>query len=142
MRAIGENPSAADSAGIPVTKYKYLHLMLGGAICGIGGVYASMIVSNGVWIDNNICEFGWIAVALVIFASWNPAKAVLGSFLFGALKVLRYYLPSTILDIPNGIYDMLPFLMTAIILIITSIQKSKENSQPASCGVNYFREER
>lgn len=142
LRSIGENPAAADAAGIDVTGYKYFHLLLGGAISGIGGAYASMIVSNGVWIDNNICEFGWIAVALVIFATWNPMKAILGSFLFGALKVIRYYLPSSIISIPNGFYDMLPFLITAIILVVTSIRNAREKSQPEGCGINYFREER
>jgi len=141
VRAIGENPAAADAAGINVVKMKYLNLLVGGGICGIGGAYASMMINNGVWVDNNIGEFGWIAVALVIFAVWQPSKAVLGAFLFGALKVLRYYMPASI-GIPNAVYDMLPFLMTALILIVNSIRNSKENSQPASCGVNYFREER
>ncbi|MEA4815766.1 MAG: ABC transporter permease [Lachnospiraceae bacterium] len=141
LRAIGENPASADAAGINVVKYKYLNLLMGGGICGIGGAYASMMVNNGVWIDNNICEFGWIAVALVIFASWNPSKAILGAFLFGLLKVLRYYMPSNI-SIPNGVYDMLPFLMTAFVLVITSIKNSREKSQPMACGLNYYREER
>lgn len=141
LRAIGENPAAADAAGINVVKMKYINLLIGGGICGIGGAYASMMINNGVWIDNNIGEFGWIAVALVIFAVWQPSKAIVGAFLFGALKVLRYYMPATI-GIPNAIYDMLPFLITALILIINSIRNSRENSQPASCGINYFREER
>ena len=141
LRAIGENPSAADAAGINVVRYKYFNLLLGGGICGIGGAYASMMVNNGVWIDNNICEFGWIAVALVIFAAWNPSRAILGAFLFGLLKVVRYYMPSAI-NLPNGFYDMLPFLMTAFVLVITSVKNSREKSQPMACGLNYFREER
>ena len=140
LRAIGENPAAADAAGIQVMRQKYLNLLLGGGICGLGGLYIYAIIGNGVWVDN-LGELGWIAVALVIFAAWHPGKAVLGAYVFGALRILRYNVPAS-LPIPNAFYDMLPFLMTAIILIITSARKSRESSQPASCGINYFREER
>lgn len=142
VRAIGENPGAADAAGIRVTKYKYVNLLIGGGICGIGGAFCSLIINGGVWINDNVGGLGWIAVALVIFATWSPQKAILGSFIFGALRVLKYYMPKAILPIPNAIYDMLPFIITAVILIITSMRHSKEHTQPASCGVNYFREER
>ncbi len=141
VRAIGENPGAAAAAGIPVTKWKYLHLLLGGGICGIGGAYCVMIINGGVWISNSVGGLGWIAVALVIFATWSPAKALFGSLVFGALRVLKYY-NFFKLDIPIAIYDMLPFLVTALVLVLTSIRQSREKAQPASCGVNYFREER
>lgn len=142
IRAIGENPAAADAAGIKVTKLKYINLLLGGGICGIGGAYCSMIINGGVWINNNVGGLGWIAVALVIFASWKPVNAIWGSFIFGALRVLKYYIPKNIFPFPNAFYDMLPFLITAIVLIVTSVKNSKENNIPQSCGVNYFREER
>lgn len=142
MRAIGENPAAADAAGIKVTKLKYINVLLGGGICGIGGAYCSLIINGGVWMSNSVNGLGWISVALVIFASWSPVKAIFGSFIFGAFNVLKYYFPKTIITVPNAFYDMLPFVITALVLVITSIRKSKENSQPASCGVNYFREER
>ena len=142
VRAIGENPGAADAAGIKVTKLKYLNVLLGGGICGIGGAYTSMIICGGVWMSNSVNGLGWISVALVIFAAWSPGKAIFGSFIFGAFNVLKYYFPKTWITIPNSFYDMLPFIITALVLVITSIRKSKENSQPASCGVNYFREER
>lgn len=142
MRAIGENPAAADAAGIKVTKLKYINVLLGGGICGIGGAYCSLIINGGVWMSNSVNGLGWIAVALVIFAAWSPTKAIFGSFIFGAFNVLKYYFPKTIITIPNAFYDMLPFVITALVLVITSIRKSKENSQPAGCGVNYYREER
>ncbi len=142
LRAIGENPAAADAAGIKVTKLKYINLIIGGGICGIGGAYCSMIINGGVWISNNVGGLGWIAVALVIFASWKPVNAIWGSFIFGALRVLKYYIPKTVFPFPNAFYDMLPFLITAIVLVITSIKQSKENNIPESCGINYFREER
>ncbi|MDF2950081.1 MAG: hypothetical protein K0R07_2130 [Sedimentibacter sp.] len=142
MRAIGENPAAADAAGIKVTKLKYINVLLGGGICGIGGAYCSMIINGGVWMSNSVNGLGWISVALVIFASWSPTKAIFGSFIFGAFNVLKYYFPKSIIEVPSAFYDMLPFIITALVLVITSIRKSKENSQPESCGVNYYREER
>ncbi|MBO8435155.1 MAG: ABC transporter permease [Tyzzerella sp.] len=142
VRAIGENPAAADAGGIKVAKLKYINLLIGGGICGIGGAYCSMIINGGVWINNNVGGLGWIAVALVIFASWKPTHAIGGSFIFGALRVLKYYIPKSVFPFPNAFYDMLPFLITAIVLVIASIRQSKENNIPKSCGVNYFREER
>lgn len=142
LRAVGENPGAADAAGIPVVKYKYLNVCIGGGICGIGGAYASMIICNGVWISNCVNGLGWIAVALVIFATWNPNKAILGSLVFGAFSVLKYYAPKGSFQIPDSLFDMFPFFMTILVLIITSMKQSKENAQPKSCGTNYFREER
>ncbi|MBQ8597026.1 MAG: ABC transporter permease [Lachnospiraceae bacterium] len=142
LKAVGENPGAADAAGIKVTAVKYLNIILGGAICGIGGVYCSMIINGGVWISNNVGGLGWIAVALVIFANWQPAYAILGSFVFGALRVLKYYIPQTMFPLPIAFYDMLPFLMTALVLVFSSMRKSKRMNLPAALGTNYFREER
>lgn len=139
VRAVGENPAAADAAGIPVTKLKYLNLMLGGGLCGIGGAYCSMIICNGVWVTSCVNGLGWIAVALVIFATWNPNRAILAALVFGGFSVLKYYVPQVI---PSSIFDMIPFFMTIVVLVVTSIRFSKENAQPKSCGVNYFREER
>ena len=142
MRAVGENPAAADAAGINVTRTKYIHVLLGGGICGIGGAYISMINGMGVWNNDSVNGLGWISVALVIFAAWSPLKAILGSFVFGAFSIIILYAPKEIITIPNAIYKMLPFILTIIVLIFTSMKKSKESSQPASCGVSYFREDR
>ncbi len=143
IRAIGENPAAADAAGINVSLQKYIHIIIGGGICGIGGAFMSIISTNGSWQAGGVVNgAGWIAVALVIFASWNPARAILGSFVFGMFASLKNYIPAAVIDLPPAIYQMLPFLLTTIVLIITSIKKSRENQQPASCGVNYYREER
>lgn len=142
VRAIGENPAAADAAGIKVTKWKYINIVMGGAICGIGGAYCSMIINGGVWISDNVGGLGWIAVALVIFANWKPINAIWGSFIFGALRILKFYVPKSIFPFPNAFYDMLPFLITAIVLVISSMRKSKRMGIPANLGLNYFREER
>ncbi len=142
LQAIGHNPGAADAAGIKVTQYKYASILLGGGICGIGGAYCAMIINGGVWVSNNVGGLGWIAVALVIFANWKPVNAIGGSFVFGALRILKYYVPKSIFPLPNAFYDMMPFLITALILVITSMRKKRNRSLPANLGNNYFREER
>ena len=142
LRAIGENPAAADAAGINVTLYKYVHILLGGGICGLGGGYVCFVTCKGLWVQNCVGGLGWIAVALVIFASWSPYRAMFGSLVFGALSVLQFYKPPFLRSVSAPIFTMLPFLVTAAVLVITSIRMSKERVQPKGCGVNYDREER
>lgn len=142
LRTIGENPAVADAAGINVTRYKYINVLIGGGICGIGGAFCSMVI-GGSWMANSVNGLGWISVALVIFALWSPVKAIFGAFVFGAFSVIKYYVPkSGNFSIPNAFFDMLPFIITALVLIITSIKQSREKSMPEFCGINYFREER
>jgi simple sugar transport system permease protein len=140
LRAVGENPAAADADGINVSRYKYIAASIGGGICGLGGMYISMVRSSGTWVFNCVAGQGWIAVALVIFAAWRPARALIGVLLFGGLSVLRLYLP--VKDVAAQVYDIIPFLATVFVLIFTSISHNKEHSQPKSCGASYFREER
>ncbi len=140
MRAVGENPATADAAGINVALTKYINIMLGGGICGLGGVYLSMAHFDGQWQIGCVSGQGWIAVALVIFANWNPIKAIWGTLLFGIFEIIRFRVEW--LHIPAAFCDMLPYVITTIILIVTSMRKSKERSQPKGCGNNYFREER
>ncbi|HSK68042.1 MAG TPA: ABC transporter permease [Candidatus Limnocylindria bacterium] len=142
LRAVGENPAAADAAGVPVSAYKYAHILVGGGLCGLGGVYISMVTCLGIWQPNIVAGQGWIALALVIFASWRPLRAILGALVFGALSVLRLYIPRSVVDIPQAIFSMLPFAVTCAVLVVSSIRMKPENRQPAGCGVNYFREER
>ncbi len=142
LRAVGENPAAADAMGVRVNLYKYAHIMAGGALAGLGGVYVSMVTALGNWQPNIISGQGWIAIALVIFASWKPLRAILGSLVFGALSVLRLYVPREVADIPGALFSMLPFVVTCVVLVLSSIRMKRENQQPASCGINYFREER
>ncbi len=139
LRAVGENPATADAAGINVTRYKYLATVLGGGICGTGGMYMVMVTFKGVWVHNPIKGYGWLAVALVIFAAWSPTQALLAALIFGGLSILRMYVS---LGLPDQIYDMLPYVATVLVLIFTSMLRSRERSQPAACGTNYFREER
>ncbi len=152
LRAIGENPAAADSVGVNVNKYKFIHICIGCGIMGIGGYYMGLNMSgsfnSSCWING----YGWIAVALVIFANWNPAMAILGTFVFGFFNTLRVSgsslagaFPSTLgwmANIPTQFYQALPFIITIIVLIISSIKNKEGSGQPASLGLNYFREER
>ena len=142
LRAIGENPGAADAAGVNVTLYKYVHLLVGGAICGLGGAYISLVTCAGNWQQDCVSGQGWIAVALVIFVSWKPAKALWGAFFFGALRILKLYVPASVISLPSAFYLMLPFAVTCVVLVLSSIRMRRENQAPAACGVNYFREER
>ncbi|KIR01594.1 putative deoxyribose-specific ABC transporter, permease protein [Lachnospiraceae bacterium TWA4] len=135
LKAIGENPDAANAAGIHVNGIKYLAIALGGGICGLGGVYCAFIINGGVWTSNGIAGLGWISVALVIFASWNFLGAIVGSMFFGALRILKYYIPTGIF--PLAFYDMLPFLVTAIILIVASMRKKGHTAMPQNLGNNY-----
>ena len=140
LRAVGENPATADAAGINITKYKYLATVIGGGICGIGGMYMSMVTTSGVWVHNCVSGYGWLSVALVIFATWRPNRAIFVSAIFGGLTVLRMYVKISFL--PDQIYNMLPYIATIAVLVVTSLRQSKEHAQPKGCGSNYFREER
>ncbi|MBO5745014.1 MAG: ABC transporter permease [Clostridia bacterium] len=140
LRAVGENPATADAAGINVARYKYVSTCIGGMIAGLGGLYYVMDYTNGVWSNNGFGDRGWLAIALVIFATWKPAMSIAGSYLFGALYVLYNYISVSMPMMP--IIQMLPYVVTIIVLVITSMRNKKENQPPASLGLSYFREER
>ena len=141
LRAVGENPGTADAAGINVTKYKYLATCIGSAIAGLGGLYYVMDYANGVWSNNGFGDRGWLSIALVIFSVWRPSISILGSILFGFLYVIPTYIPDITVS-AKKLFEMLPYVVTIIVLIITSIRDKKENQPPAALGLPYFREER
>ncbi len=147
LRAIGENPATADSAGINVTKYKILTTTLGGGICGLGGLYYVLVYALGGWTtQNNIEGLGWLAVALVIFATWKPVNAIWGSYLFALLFWLYAYFPTlTGIKLSTSGTDLLkavPYVVTIIVLVSVSMRRKRESQPPASLGRAYFREER
>ncbi len=141
LTAVGENPAAADVASISVSLYKYVHILLGGALCGLGGAYLSLVYVPA-WQENITAGRGWIAVALVIFATWNPYKALFGAYLFGGLDIIGFRIQGSDLIVNQYLINMLPYLVTILVLVTISFRKSKENSPPAGLGVPYFREER
>lgn len=141
LRAVGESPETADAVGINVTKYKYISTCIGSAVAGLGGLYYVMDYANGVWSNNGFGDRGWLSIALVIFSVWRPSISILGSILFGFLYVIPTYIPDITVS-TKKLFEMLPYIVTIIVLIITSIRDKKENQPPAALGLNYFREER
>ena len=147
LRAVGESASTADAAGINVTLYKYLATCIGAGICGIGGLYYVLDYNQGIWATTGQIEaLGWLAVALVIFTTWKPLNAIWGAYLFGMLYWLYQFLPSllgiTLASYMTDLVQMLPYVVTIVVLIVVSMRKKKENQPPAHLGLAYFREER
>jgi simple sugar transport system permease protein len=141
LRAVGESPATADAAGINVTRYKYVATVTGSAIAGLGGLYFVMEYLGGTWTNNGFGDRGWLAIALVILALWKPTNAIWGSFLFGGLYILYIYLPG-LTRATQELCKVLPYIVTILVLIITSRRNKQENQPPASLGEAYFREER
>jgi simple sugar transport system permease protein len=141
MRAVGENSGAADASGINVALYKYTHIIVGGALCGLGGAYLSL-VTVPIWQVDVVGGRGWIAVALVIFASWNPIKALFAAFLFGGLGILGLRLQSMGVHVSQYLVDMIPYMATILIVIISTMRNRKEGMPPSDLSNPYFREER
>lgn len=153
LRAIGENPGAADSLGVNITLYKYAHIIVGSGIMGIGGLYMGLNLGgsfegSNCWING----YGWISIALVIFANWSPAKALLGTLVFGFFNTLRvqnaalaYTFPNALgwlNKIPSHFFSALPFIITLIVLITSSLSSKKKSGEPQAIGRNYYREDR
>ena len=142
LRAVGENPATADAAGINITKYKYFATCAGCMIAGLGGLYYVMDYASGVWSNDAFGDRGWLALALVIFTIWRPNVGVFSSILFGGLFILYLFIPTGMDLAVKELYKMLPYLVTIIVLIITSMRNKRENQPPESLGLPYFREDR
>ncbi|MEE1114981.1 MAG: ABC transporter permease [Eubacterium sp.] len=147
LRAVGENPAAADADGINVNRYKYAATCIGAAISGIGGLYYVLDYNQGIWATTGQIEaLGWLAVALVIFTRWRPLNAIWGAYLFGTLYWLYQFLPDMLgLKLANYVSDliqMFPYVVTIIVLIVVSFRKKKEDQPPESLGLSYYRENR
>lgn len=146
LRAVGENPATADAVGINVTAYKYTATCIGSGIAALGGLFYIMGYSGSCDAYKSIEALGWLSVALVIFTLWRPHISIVGSILFGLLYLAGNRIPTLLgikLDISvTQLLQMLPYVVTIIVLIITSISKKRENQPPASLGLPYFREER
>ena len=141
LRSVGENPATADAAGINVTAYKYGAILVGSGIAGLGGFFYIMDYIKGSWENAMTIEaLGWLSVALVIFTLWKPNFSILGSFIFAALYVAAYYINGS--STQKELLKLIPYVMTVVVLIFTSIKGSKNNQAPASLGLSYFREER
>ncbi len=141
MRLVGENPTAADVAGINVWAQRYIYVVVGGVFAGAAGAYISLAYTPG-WKELMIAGRGWIAVALVIFAMWNPLRAALGAFLFGAVSALQFGVQIQGVDISIFFLQMMPYLFTLIVLGVASRDVVRKRiAVPAALGIPYDREQ-
>ncbi len=141
LRAVGESAATSDAAGINVIRYRYLSTVIGGAICGLGGLYFVMEYTGGTWTNNGFGDRGWLAIALVIFARWRPLNAIWGSLLFGGLYILYLYIPGLTREVQE-VFKALPYIVTIVVLVLTSLRKKREDQPPMGLGLPYFREDR
>ena len=140
LRAVGESPATADAAGIDISRYKYKATCIGSMIAGLGGLYYVMDYACGVWSNNAFGDRGWLAIALVIFT--RPNVGIFSSILFGGLYILYLFLPTGTNLAVKELYKMLPYIVTIIVLVLSSMRNKRENQPPESLGIPYFREDR
>ncbi|MGB0388609.1 MAG: ABC transporter permease [Ardenticatenaceae bacterium] len=143
LRAVGESPQTADAMGVDVFQLRYLYTVIGGMFIGLGGAHLSLAYTPG-WSENLTGGRGWIAVALVIFATWDPLRAVLGALLFGSVNAIQFRLQATGTSIPANLLNMLPYILTVVVLVLITWLEAfrKRVGAPAALGLPYNREER
>lgn len=141
LRAVGENPQAADAAGIPVLAYRFAAVMAGAALVGLAGGYIA-VLSTKMWIADMSGGRGWIAVALVIFARWSPWKALAGAVLFGCIEALIPQLAAAGVRLPQYFVLMTPYAVTLGVMIWVALGGRQNSAQPGALGEPYVREER
>jgi len=142
LRAVGENPATADAMGLNITRIRYTYVLLGGVFAGIGGAAISLATNPG-WSDGMTAGRGWIAVALVIFGGWNPARVALGAFLFGAVEAGQFRLQGVNVPVSSFFLNMLPYVFTVAVLVFSTVRtRNRRVGQPAALGKAYIREER
>jgi len=139
LRAIGESPSSAHSIGFPVIRIRYLATLFGGAMAGIGGAFLSVFYTP-LWVEGMVSGRGWIAIALVVFATWRPFRVLVGAYLFGGVMVAQLFVQGSDLDIniPSQLLSALPYLATIIVLVIISRDRNTVRlNAPVSLGQPY-----
>jgi len=138
LRAIGESPESAHALGYPVRRIRMLAVIAGGALCGLAGSYISVIYTP-LWIEGMVAGKGWIALALTTFATWRPARVLLGAYLFGGVTMLQFYFQARGVHVPSEFLAMLPYLATVVVLVIISRNASWiRANMPASLGKSFF----
>lgn len=142
IRAVGEDAASADAAGVPVTAIRYGCTVFGGCMAGLGGAYLSLAYTPG-WKENMTMGQGWIAIAMVIFATWHPVRAYAGALLFGGLAALQFFFQATGVEVvPIHILRMFPYLATILVLIaVMRLDRTRgSGAGPASLGIPFSRE--
>ena len=138
LRAVGESPESAHALGYPVRRIRLMAVVAGGALCGLAGAYISIIYTP-LWVEGMIAGKGWIALALTTFATWRPARVLLGAYLFGGVTMLQFHLQATGIDIPSQFLSMLPYLATIAVLALISRNPTwLRVNMPASIGKPFF----
>ena len=138
LRAVGESPESAHALGYPVRGIRMVAVMVGGALCGVAGAYLS-VVYTPLWVEGMVAGKGWIALALTTFATWRPARVLLGAYLFGGVTMLQFHLQGQGVDVPSQFLSMLPYVATVVVLVLISRNAAwiKAN-MPASLGKPFF----
>ena len=119
LRAVGESPESAHALGYPVRRIRLLAVMAGGALCGLSGAYISLVYTP-LWVEGMVAGKGWIALALTTFATWRPARVLLGAYLFGGVTMLQFHLQGEGVQVPSQFMSMLPYLATIVVLVLIS----------------------
>ena len=138
LRAVGESPESAHALGYPVRRIRLLAVMAGGALCGVSGAYLSLVYTP-LWVEGMVAGKGWIALALTTFATWRPARVLLGAYLFGGVTMLQFYLQGQGVHIASQFLTMMPYLATIVVLVLISRNATFIRiNMPASIGKPFF----
>lgn len=138
LRAVGESPSSAHALGYPVRRIRLMAVMFGGAMCGLAGAFIS-VVYTPLWVESMVSGRGWIALALTTFATWRPARVLLGAYLFGGVTMLQFHLQAIGVQVPSQILSMLPYLATIVVLVLISRNPTWIRvNMPASLGKPFY----
>ena len=138
LRAVGENPESAHALGYPVRRIRLLAVLAGGALCGLAGAYISIIYTP-LWVEGMVAGKGWIALALTTFATWRPARVLLGAYLFGGVTMLQFYLQGVGVEVPSQFLTMLPYLATIVVLtLISRNPRWIRINMPAALGKPFY----
>ncbi|MDX1616072.1 MAG: ABC transporter permease [Candidatus Promineifilaceae bacterium] len=143
LRSVGESPQTADAMGVNVFELRYLYTIVGGMLVGLAGAHLSLAYTPG-WSENLTGGRGWIAIALVIFATWDPLRAVFGALLFGGINAIQFRLQASGTSVPASLLNMLPYILTVVVLVLVTYLEAfrKRVGAPAALGLPYNREER
>lgn len=138
LRSVGESPESAHALGYPVRRIRLLTVIAGGALCGLAGAYLSIIYTP-LWVEGMVAGKGWIALALTTFATWRPARVLLGAYLFGGVTMLQFHLQGIGVDVPSQLLTMLPYLATIVVLALISRNPQWIRiNMPASLGKPFY----
>jgi general nucleoside transport system permease protein len=138
LRAVGESPESAHALGYPVRRIRMAAVVAGGALCGVAGAYLSVIYTP-LWVEGMVAGKGWIALALTTFATWRPARVLLGAYVFGGVTMLQFHLQGQGVDVPSQFLSMLPYLATVVVLVLISSNAAwVKANMPAALGKPFF----